>query len=216
MEPYKRIEKELNGVTYRLSIYPDETPESPREWDNAGTMVCWHRHYNLGDEQPKETASEFLKALSCIEYDGDDEKIERSMVEKAIAKNFIMLPLYLYDHSGITISTGPFSCPWDSGQVGFIYISKERAIKEWGKKVCSQAVRRKAIKCLQQEVETYDQYLRGDIYGFSIERKEVCDKGHEHWVDENSCWGFYGSEFKTNGMTDHFGKEFSELFAEAL
>ena len=38
---------------------------------------------------------------------------------------YVILPLYLYDHSGITISTRPFSCPWDSGQVGWIYASKD-------------------------------------------------------------------------------------------
>ena len=52
-----------------------------------------------------------------------------------IKKNaFIVLPIYMYDHSGITISVNPFSCPWDSGQIGFIYISKEKARKEYSKK----------------------------------------------------------------------------------
>ena len=31
---------------------------------------------------------------------------------------FVFLPLYLFDHSGITMNTSGFSCPWDSGQVG--------------------------------------------------------------------------------------------------
>jgi len=31
-------------------IVADMNPESPREWDNVGTMVCSHRRYNLGDE----------------------------------------------------------------------------------------------------------------------------------------------------------------------
>lgn len=33
----------------------------------------------------------------------------------------LLMPLYLYDHSGITISTSEFCDPWDSGQIGFIY-----------------------------------------------------------------------------------------------
>ena len=46
---------------------------------------------------------------------------------------FRSLPLYLYDHGGITMSTNPFSCPWDDGgQVGWIYASKQKFIDETG------------------------------------------------------------------------------------
>lgn len=53
---------------------------------------------------------------------------------KVISEKYIVLPLYLYDHSGITMNTTGFSCPWDSGQVGWIYASKEDALKEFGGK----------------------------------------------------------------------------------
>ena len=33
-----------------------------------------------------------------------------------------ILPLYLYDHSGLTMSTNDFGDRWDSGCVGFIYM----------------------------------------------------------------------------------------------
>ena len=26
----------------------DELPESPRDWENLGTMLCLHKQYNLG------------------------------------------------------------------------------------------------------------------------------------------------------------------------
>lgn len=43
-----------------------------------------------------------------------------------------ILPLYLYDHSGLTMSTSDFGDRWDSGCVGFIYMDKDTAMKEIG------------------------------------------------------------------------------------
>ena len=43
-----------------------------------------------------------------------------------------ILPLYLYDHSGLTMSTNDFGDRWDSGCVGFIYMDKDTAMREIG------------------------------------------------------------------------------------
>ena len=60
---------------------------------------------------------------------------------------------------------------------------------------------------LEGEVKEYDQYLTGDIYGFILRGpKEKCDKcGHTaEGEDEDSCWGFYGSDPFDNGMLENF------------
>ena len=82
---------------------------------------------------------------------------------KVISQKYLMLPLYLYDHSGITMNTTGFSCPWDSGQVGWIYASKENALREFGGKSFTAATRKKAEDCMRGEVECYDSYLRGEL-----------------------------------------------------
>ena len=51
-------------------------------------------------------------------------------MQKVISEKYLMLPLYLYDHSGLAMSTESFSgraphAEWDSGQVGWIYVSKK-------------------------------------------------------------------------------------------
>ncbi|HHV35064.1 MAG TPA: hypothetical protein GXX59_05740, partial [Syntrophomonadaceae bacterium] len=38
-----------------VSIKRDNYPQSPREWDNLGIMVCAHRRHCLGDEQAQNT-----------------------------------------------------------------------------------------------------------------------------------------------------------------
>ncbi len=52
---------------------------------------------------------------------------------------------------------------------------------------------------LLAEVEVYDQYLRGEVFGFTLEDIE----GNE--ID--SCWGFFGSDFQENGLLDNIGLE---------
>jgi len=168
--------KELIGEKegFKLYLVQDDIGmgnNDPREWDNLGTMVCFHKGYNLGDKHNFRNNQEFKEWW------------------KENGKGGVILPLYLYDHSGITMRTGPFSCPWDSGQVGWIYATRETIIKEYGKNS-----RKKAEKLLEGEVKTYDQFLTGDIWGYKIENEEG-----EHI---ESCWGFFGAEYcKEEGLS---------------
>ncbi len=127
-------------------IEREEDPMDPREWDNLGTMVCRHRNYNLGDTI--ETPDNY--------------------------KDLIVLPLYLYDHSGITMSTKPFSCPLDSGQVGIIYVKK-------GTEGFSDEDLRSNMKA---EVEEYNNFITGNVWCYTIENSQG------EYLD--SCCGFFG------------------------
>ncbi len=49
---------------YLLQVMYDTEPLNPREdYDNFGHMMCWHRRYNLGDENRFETPNDFLMNL---------------------------------------------------------------------------------------------------------------------------------------------------------
>ncbi len=169
MEEFLAETEQYLGHT--IKIYQDCDPESPREWDNLGTMVCFHKRYTLGDEGHGFSKDSFE---SWSELEGHLQKECDAAV---------MLPLYLYDHSGITINTKGFSCPWDSGRVGVIFVDRDKLRKEYGIKRISKSVLDRATKVLQGEVETYDRYLTGQVYGFRIE-----DADGE---DVDSCWGYY-------------------------
>jgi hypothetical protein len=216
MDAIKQIEKTLKGVTYRLSIYQDEDVGSPREdCDLAGRMVCWHSRYTLGDVRPAISPAEWMRVI--LGHDGLlVEETDQDKLYEKMKKKFIVLPLFLFDHSGITMSTSSFSDPWDSGQVGLIYISKEDAVKEWGAKKFTKDVEKRAIKYLIGEVEIYDMYLRGECYQYVIELKEVCNLGHTHWKIVDSCCGFLGSDFKENGMLENMEAKFVTLFKKEL
>jgi hypothetical protein len=246
MEPVETIEIGRHVI----KIYQDEDAPNPRtDWDQVGTMCCWHRLYNLGDEQPKIDPEQYLQDLATAvdkkladeinlyEYPEDWDVAEtpktaeelQALIQTTLDEHYVILPLYLYDHGGITMSTGSFGDPWDSGQVGFIYVSKEKARKEFGsgfikyvgeatpglthgrfyrlsfgtqdvitnyfgKQVYLLANEYEQVKDetvwasrLEGEVETYDQYLRGDVYGYVIETKAG--------VDRDSLWGMFGYDY---------------------
>lgn len=185
--------------TKRLQIFNDEEPMNPREDDNLGTMYCTHGRYSVGDSN----------AVSANEV--------RAEVGEG---HFISLPVYMYDHSGITVSTTPFGCSWDSGQVGRIYTTTENAADILGVSV-EDLDHDKVKEMLVAEVAEYDRYLRGEFYGYMVTDKvekytinatdlqklwddgmfglsAVIDESEPHTVweegEHNSCWNFHSVE----------------------
>lgn len=155
--------KKLNNG-YTVNVHYDNDPQSPREWCNAGTVALINRS----------------------RYSFADEKLPHDEIQAIIDDpDYLSLPIYIYDHSGITINTTGFSCSWDSGQCGIIYISKSDAIKEWGKKILTRTVKQKTLDYLKGEIKTLDQFVTGSVYGY-----EILD---ENGDNVSSCWGFYGS-----------------------
>lgn len=194
------------ATNIKVRIINDRDAESPRSWDNLGTMVCAHRRYKLGDEDGMQKAVELIrKHLSDKQLDDMcfDETHAPSVEEALEATGqVIMLPLYLYDHSGITMRCKPFSCPFDSGKVGFIFVSKAQARNENNWKLLTSKRINQIETTLEGEVEVYDQYLTGDTWGFEvIEDDDVID----------SCWGFFGSDPLTNGILDHLSDPAKQL-----
>ena len=163
---------------FTVSIYQEEDPGSPREWDNLGKMVCWHRRANLGDE-----------TIKTSNYQNMDELV-------ASFNALVCIPLYLYEHSGMTMTASYETYlrypdrQWDAGQVGFIYVTEETLRKEYSIQP-GQDIPPETLALVKQvlvgEVEEYDQYLTGDVYGYVVK-----DTAGEH-VD--SCWGFFGLEY---------------------
>lgn len=167
---------------YKIKIEQDAEGMDPRENDNLGTMVCYSRSHNFGDKH---------------EYDSQEAFKEWLNENK---DNVILLPLFLYDHSGITMNTTGFhhcdSQRWDWGCVGVIYVTKEKVRAEYGWKAITKARIKKISEYLKSEVECYDQYLTGDVYGYIVESP----KGEE--IEDGSCWGFFGHDHKASGLLE--------------
>lgn len=176
----------LDYKGFNISVNSDDFAESPREMSHFGTMVFSLRRYTLGDEQT-DNLQEYLETLaeySATYLESDSYQFDMTRTLNRIEKNYVILPIYAYIHSGITISTSKFSCSWDSGLAGFIYISKKDArnkAKDWFKYSIKQVE-----TILQGEVETYDQYLTGDVKYYNITEISTSN-------ELDSCYGFYST-----------------------
>jgi hypothetical protein len=176
------MEKRIGN--YILRVYYDDCGAfDPREDDNLTKMVCFHPRYPLGDDH---------------DYKKDDFDSWDEMEKKITGDEdpLIIKPLYLYDHSGITIKTSPFGDRWDSLQVGFVYVRKIDVRDNFFIKRCGQAIKERVDVLLEGEVEVYDKYLRGDAYGYEIARIVTDEDGDEHekgiercgaYLDEKQC-----------------------------
>lgn len=204
----------------KVEVWYDIDGMNPRDWDNLGTMVCFHRKYRLGDKHDYRDKDHFIQNLleedtiEKITEEMQSDKVHRTNWERElddrlleiVSQKYLVKPLYLYDHSGITISTGSFSCPWDSGQVGWVYVSHEDIIKEYGTLDIE-----KASELLDGEVETYDNYIQGDVYGFTLSKSEGCPHcGNVEWEVVHSCGGYLG-DISKSGILEEIPKEFHEF-----
>lgn len=230
MEEYVQHQEERNG--YRLKIIADNDPTNPRtDWDNATIMVCEHGRYNLGDENGRDGAKDAVRASRDYRdsWEDGDEALDLSEPGDLWAavqrcSDIIARPLYLYDHSGITIrmSRGggnPFSCQWDSGMVGFVMMTKAMILSNWMKPATgrlSAKLKAQAEDLMAGEVETYDMYLTGDVWGYVVEKIDP-EEPEEEGEEVDACWGMFGSDYaKEEGesVLQHYASEEPQLALE--
>lgn len=177
MNPYETF----NVGPYCVEIYQDEdVHESPADWESALKIVTTRNRYF--EQNPKQLP------------ESKDEL-------KELERTYWVFPLYMYVHSGVALSLGsssyPFNCPWDSGQVGFVLVPKPHAHKAAEK---SWRYSKAAHKAAQSYVDTWNMYLSGDIWGYviTVESKDLdadLEEDENETLDVDSCWGFYGLEY---------------------
>lgn len=191
---------DIEGV--RVEIIQDEDPMNPRtDFDNAGKLRIFSGRGNFRD------VDELDFTLRTDDYSGWED-MEESILSRDEFKGALILPVFRFEHSSIAYNTTGFNDSWDSGRVGFIIIDRPTMVKEWGKVLCTKAVRAKAQKYLEGEIETYSQWANSEVYGYRVFDPEDEDE------TEESCWGFYGMDYcisEATSVAEHMAKRLLPL-----
>ena len=161
-----RFWQEASYKGHKIKLMQDESAESPDSWeDDAAFLVGYHRDFTVERD-------DIITKEDLQEYFGENKKIPQ-------LKEYHIFGLEAYIHSGVVLALsheGNFpDRQWDVSQLGAVLISKKEARS-----------RKKAKELEQALIETWNQYLSGDIWGYIIEDKNGEVVG--------SCWGFYGIE----------------------
>lgn len=187
------MEIKSNGLTLKVGI--DDDPLNPRkDYEHLGQLLCWHRRYCLGDDNPYEYPQKFI----------EDKELQAQIAVK--------IDVYLMDHGNLYLAHHNFlhvdpQC-FDSGKVGIIYATKSVVEKEYGN--LSDEALQKTRECLIQEIKEYDNYLNGSYYYFTIEGLEG------ECLD--SCGSFSGNSMEDilKEMKENCILEYSRLFDKMI
>jgi len=198
------------GLTVKIGWEEDGQFADPRDCDNLGTMVCWHPSYILGDEQVSESrgavhrdrngsASTMFQTETGRTDFRSMETIERYL--RLARKAVVVMPLYLLDHSGIsmsvgsnTVGRGDTAIPgggrdswgntrgWDTTMCGFIYTTAERIEELCGgprgddEFYCpaewAGTAREWIAEQLREEIRYYDAWLQGSVFWYAVENAD--------------------------------------------
>lgn len=166
--------QEIKHKNLTIKVFNDEFAESPREFECLGTMVCSHKRYDLGDKNHQVPVNQLNSWKEVEDY------IKLKM------KAVVIVPMFMLDHSGLTIASTDFNDPWDSGRIGFNYVTKDQIRKYFGKKRISQKMIDDAKEILENEIKVYSQYVSGNAYMYTI-----VDESND---EVDSCSGYYDVE----------------------
>ena len=140
------------------------------------------------------------KSTYHIDMEQSDEDIAAEMTDDfstmeklrlaAASGEFVWRPISIYDHSGVSIwlggTAGHVDAQWDCSTIGFAYVEKCTAEKEWISSDKYKTWQEWANHIMEAEMDVYDDYVEGNCYGWSIKDED------DDVID--SCGGYLGRD----------------------
>jgi hypothetical protein len=165
---------------YELKIFYGYDSIDPRKHNvNLGKMMCYNSRYTLGD----------------TEYRDENFETRESCMDIILYSNEILgyLPLYLYDHSGISISwtkeTGWNA--FDTSLLGFYIFTKQDVLNydPSCKGLSDESLKEIGLSVAKKEIREYDKYISGALcvidYIFEDPEGKVIDSYAGFNIGEN-------------------------------
>ena len=207
------MEEDIYYKGYKIRIREDEYADSPDDFgDDSLFLVYDHRQFSVKRKGFNvESIYHWMYAKEAVEFVDDvDGNYQEEVDGYSELNNYFLFKVEAYIHSGVSLSlfTGTKRCRWDSSVSGYILASKSEFELE--------ETARNAAEGL---LETWNQYLSGDVWGFIVEKpttyyritkknlNDLNDAGNieyetiiefsdieDEWIEVDSCWGFYGQE----------------------
>ena len=181
--PREQAVLEIEYKKHTIKIFPDDGYDSPNEWGDEDTFLV-HYHRDCWIECKKHISEQDVKSWFWHKRDALNQltyNMENMM------KDWWVFPVSAYIHSGVSLSLNSrFSCDqqgWDTSNVGMYFVRK-KAEKKW-------RWRKYAMAYAEGQIETWNDYLSGNVYYFVVENSDG------ETVD--SCHGFYGDYSETKG-----------------
>jgi hypothetical protein len=195
--------------SFNIEVLFDQDFNFCRDFGTAGVMVCWHKKYRLGHVQPKGSPEEFMreklidwyhtyltsnrkfKAQDYHDYCCTVEDMNMAELTVEFEKHHVSVPLFFLDHSSQHIKAGSKGSgwdSWDSGCVGFMYMTQDQVFDHFGfnAKRLNKKLREEAIQHMITEVEDYNTYLQQEVYRYRImDGDEVWYEGEGGWFGDD-------------------------------
>ena len=211
------VEVKVDG--YKATVTQDEYAESPRDgMDNVGKIAVWENSYRADDGEDHATVEGAMgyhaeKAAAQVMNEeataqgltGEDreEFLEEELSEDQAfsilgnvwndADAVLTIPIQFQDRdTGITWQAEPGQADWAYGMYFATYetLRKEGWLPADGS--LSEEARARCLGLMVGELDTYKQFLNGEVYAYTIEK--TCGACKQLEVVE-SCSGFYGFDY---------------------
>jgi len=197
--------KDFKG--YKINIYQDDCNDSPADWgDDNLFLVAYHRDFSVEGirvynklpegvkRDPKDKGHLLIEKSAAVAF----ARNEPDGYDKELFKKYHVFGLEAYIHSGVVLALsqeGNFcDRQWDVSQLGLVFVAK----KEW-------RIREKAKQAARGLIETWNDNLSGNVYGYMIE--------HPDGQESGGCWGYYGDPDKS-GLVNYAQAEIESALKE--